>query len=96
MFVMVTVVFSLRYGLNLKYYLHEFEASTYYRNVFTLTLFPSEGRACVAWEHSNQIMLCLPSENKVSLTSSPDFLFASTLHLSFLSPYASTPRRTTD
>jgi hypothetical protein len=61
-----------------------FEATSYYHNVFTFTLFLSEGQAGVAWVASNKIMLCSPSENKVILTSPLDFLFASTLHLSVL------------
>jgi hypothetical protein len=60
------------------------EATPYYHNVFTFTLFLPEGRAGVAWEPSNKMIFFLsPSENKVSLTSPLDFLFKSTLHLSF-------------
>jgi hypothetical protein len=59
------------------------EANSYYHNVFTFTLFLPEGRAGVAWEPSNKIMLFLPPRKIVSLTSPLDFLFESTLHLSF-------------
>jgi hypothetical protein len=62
-----------------------FEATFYYRNVFTFTLFLSEGRAGVAWEPSHKITLFLPLWKIKSLTSHLDFLFTSTLHLSFLS-----------
>jgi hypothetical protein len=46
-------------------------------------LFLPEGRAGVAWDPSKNNDLSPPSENKVSLTSTIDFLFASTLHFSF-------------
>jgi hypothetical protein len=61
------------------------ESTHYYHNVFTFTLFLAEGRAGAAWEPSNKMMLFLPppSENSVFLTSHLDFLFDSTLHLSF-------------
>jgi hypothetical protein len=60
------------------------EATPYRHNVFTFTLFLPEGRAGVAWEPYNKMMLFLPpSGNKVSLTSPLDFLFESSLHLSF-------------
>jgi hypothetical protein len=35
------------------------EATQYHHNVFTFTLFIPEGRAGVAWEPSNKIMLFL-------------------------------------
>jgi len=35
------------------------EATPYHHNVFTFTLFLPEGRAGVAWEPSNKIMLFL-------------------------------------
>jgi hypothetical protein len=35
------------------------EATPYHHNVFTFTLFLPEGRAGVAWEPSNKIMLSL-------------------------------------
>jgi hypothetical protein len=60
------------------------EAIPYYHNVFTFTLFIPEGRAGVAWEPSNKIMLFLPLvKDKVSLTSPLDFIFESTLNVSF-------------
>jgi hypothetical protein len=60
------------------------EATPYHHNVITFTLFLPEGRTGVAWEPSNRMMLFLPSsENKVSVTSSLDLIFESTLHLSF-------------
>jgi hypothetical protein len=37
------------------------EATPYYHNVFTFTLFLPEGRAGVAWEPSNKMMLFLPT-----------------------------------
>jgi hypothetical protein len=37
------------------------EATPYHHNVFTFTLFLLEGRAGVAWEPSNKIMLFLSS-----------------------------------
>jgi hypothetical protein len=46
----------------------------------------SEGRAGVVWEPSNNKMLFLLLRNKMSVTSSPYFIFASTLLLSFLTP----------
>jgi hypothetical protein len=59
-------------------------ATPYRHNVFTFTLFQPEGRTGVSWEPSNKMMLFLPpSESKVSLTSPLNFLFESTLHLSF-------------
>jgi hypothetical protein len=36
------------------------EATSYYHNVFTFTLFLPEGRAGVAWEPSNKMTLFLP------------------------------------
>jgi hypothetical protein len=36
------------------------EATPYYYNVFTFTLFLPEGRAGVAWEPSSKMMLFLP------------------------------------
>jgi hypothetical protein len=46
------------------------EATPYHHNVFTFTFLP-EGRAGVAWEASNKMMLFLPprKKNKVSFTS---------------------------
>jgi hypothetical protein len=36
------------------------EATPYYHNIFTFTLFLPEGRAGVAWEPSNKMMIFLP------------------------------------
>jgi hypothetical protein len=59
-----------------------FEATSYYHKVFTFTFLP-EGRAGVACEPSNKIILFLYLWKIVSLTSPLDFLFAATLHPSF-------------
>jgi hypothetical protein len=59
------------------------EATPYHHNVFTFTLFLPEGRAGVAWEPCNKMMLFLSPQKIVSLTSPLDFLFECTLHLSF-------------
>jgi hypothetical protein len=45
------------------------EATPYYHNVFTFTLFLQEGRACVAWEPSNKMMLYLPLGKKIKYLS---------------------------
>jgi hypothetical protein len=60
-----------------------FEATSYYRNVFTFTLFLSAGRAGEAWEPSNKIMLFLPLWKIKCL--SPLTLISS-LHLLFIYP----------
>jgi hypothetical protein len=69
---------------NQKFNIHSlFEVTSYYHDVFTFTLFLSEGRAGVAREPSNKVMLFLPApENKVSLTSS----LISSFHLLFIYP----------
>jgi hypothetical protein len=60
------------------------EATPYHHNVFTFTLFLPEGRAGVAWEPSNKMMLFLPPRKIKCLVTSPlDFLFESTIYLSF-------------
>jgi hypothetical protein len=43
------------------------EATPYHHNVFTFTLFLPEGRAGVAWEPSNKIMLFLPPRKIIRL-----------------------------
>jgi hypothetical protein len=63
------------------------ETSPYYHNVFTFTVFLLEGRACVAWEPSNKIMLFLPPRKIKCLSlhltiSSLNLLFINTSHLS--------------
>jgi hypothetical protein len=50
-------------------FLRLFEATPYYHNVFAFTLLLPEGRAGVAWESYNKIMLFLSPWKKVSLTS---------------------------
>jgi hypothetical protein len=55
-----------------------FEATPYYHNVFTFTLFLPEGRA---GNLLTKRFCFFPSENKMSLTSTLDFLFESPLHL---------------
>jgi hypothetical protein len=59
------------------------EATPYYLNVFTFTLFLPKGRAGVDWEPSNKMMLFLPPRKIKSFTSPLDFLFEPTLHLTF-------------
>jgi hypothetical protein len=64
------------------------EATPYHHNVFTFTLFLPEGRAGIAWEPSNKIIFFLPPRKIKCLSLHLlDFLFESTLHLSF--PYLS-------
>jgi hypothetical protein len=67
------VLFEVRAEF-LKYYLD-------YQNVFSLTLFLSEGRAGVAWEPSNKMMLFLPPLKMKCLSLLP-LIFA--LHLLFI------------
>jgi hypothetical protein len=59
-----------------------FEATSYYHNVFTFTLFILERRVGVAWETSNKMMLFLPTRKLMCLTSPLDFFF----HLLFIYP----------
>jgi hypothetical protein len=59
------------------------EATPCHHNVFTFTLFLPEGRAGVAWEPCNKMMLFFPPRKIKCLISPLDFLFESTLHLSF-------------
>jgi hypothetical protein len=62
------------------------EATSYHLKVFTFTLFWSEGRAGIAWEPSNKLMLFPPPPKLKCLSLLPlYFLFTSTLYLSFLS-----------
>jgi hypothetical protein len=56
------------------------EATSYYHNVFTFTLFLPEGRAGVAWEPSNKITLFLPPRKRKCLSLNP---LISSLHLLF-------------
>jgi hypothetical protein len=60
------------------------EATPYYHNVFTFTLFLPERRAGVAWEPSNKMMLFFPPSEKIK--SSPLYfllnLFIYPSHLS--------------
>jgi hypothetical protein len=64
------------------------EATPYYHNVFTFTLFLPEGRAGVAWEPFNKMMLFLPPRKKIKclslhpLSSSLNLLFICPSHLS--------------
>jgi hypothetical protein len=55
----------------------------YYNNVFTITLFPPEGRAGVAWEPSNKMMLFLPPRKIKCLSL---HLLISSLNLLFIYP----------
>jgi hypothetical protein len=59
-----------------------FETTSHYHNVFTFTLFLSKGRAVVAWEPSNKMMLFLPPR-KINCLSLLPLIFS--LHLYFLS-----------
>jgi hypothetical protein len=60
-----------------------FEATSYYHNVFTFTLFLSEGRASVAWEPCNKIMLFLSPWKIKCLSLLPLISF---LHLLLIYP----------
>jgi hypothetical protein len=53
----------------------------YHHNVFTFTLFLQEGRAGVAWEPSNKMMLFLPPRKIKCLSLHP---FISSLNLLFI------------
>jgi hypothetical protein len=59
------------------------EATPYYHNVFNFTLFLPEGRAGVAWEPSNKMMLFLPPRKIKCLSLHP---FISPLNLLFTYP----------
>jgi hypothetical protein len=59
------------------------EAIPYYRNVFTFTLFLPEGRAGVAWEPSNKMMLFFPPRKIKCLLLHP---LISPLNLLFIYP----------
>jgi hypothetical protein len=59
------------------------EATSYYHNVFTFTLFLPEGRAGVAWEPSNKIILFLPPRKMKCLSLHP---LISSLNLLFIYP----------
>jgi hypothetical protein len=59
------------------------EATPYHHNVFTFTLFLLEGRAGVAWEPSNKMMLFLPPRKIKCLSLHP---LISSLNLLFIYP----------
>jgi hypothetical protein len=59
------------------------EATPYHHNVLTFTLFISEGRAGIAWEPSNKIMLFLPPRKVKCLSLYP---LISSLNLLFIHP----------
>jgi hypothetical protein len=59
------------------------EATLYHHNVFTFTLFLPEGRADVAWEPSNKMMLFLPPRKIKCLSLQP---LISSLNLLFIYP----------
>jgi hypothetical protein len=59
------------------------EATPYHYNVFTFTLFLPEGRAGVAWEPSNKMMLFLPRRKVKCLSLHP---LISSLNLLFIYP----------
>jgi hypothetical protein len=68
------------------------EANSYYHNVFTFTLFLPEGRAGVAWEPSNKMMLFLPPRKIKCLSLHPlifslNLLFIYPSHLSLCSNF---------
>jgi hypothetical protein len=58
-----------------------FKPPSYYHNVFTFTLFLPEGRAGVAWELSNKMMLFLSLHPLISYLH-PLFIYPSHLSLS--------------
>jgi hypothetical protein len=60
-----------------------FQDTPYYHNVFTFTLFLPEGRAGLAWEPSNKMMLFLPPRKMKCLSLLP---LISSLHLLFIYP----------
>jgi hypothetical protein len=60
------------------------EATPYYHNVFTFTLFLAEGRAGVAWEPCNKMMLFLPPR-KIKCLSLHPLIYS--LNLLFIYPY---------
>jgi hypothetical protein len=64
----------------------KFEATSYHYNVFTFTLFLSEGRAGLVWEPSNKVMLS-PLEIKCLSFLPP----ISSLHLLFINPSSLSP-----
>jgi hypothetical protein len=59
------------------------EATPYHHNVFTFTSFLPEGRAGVAWEPSNKMMLFLPPRKIKCLSLHP---LISSLYLLFIYP----------
>jgi hypothetical protein len=59
------------------------EATPYHHNVFTFTLLLPEGRAGVAWEPSNKMMLFLAPRKIKYLSLHP---FISALNLLFIYP----------
>jgi hypothetical protein len=59
------------------------EATPYHHNVFTFTLFLPQGRAGVAWEPSNKMMLFLPPRKIKCLSLHP---LISSLNLLFIYP----------
>jgi hypothetical protein len=59
------------------------EATPYHHNVFTFTLFLPEGRAGVAWEPYNKMMLFLPPRKIRCLSLHP---LISSLNLLFIYP----------
>jgi hypothetical protein len=67
----------------LKYSLDDLEATPDHHNIFTFTLFLPEGRAGVAWEPSNKIMLFLPPRKIKCLSLHP---LISSLNLLFIYP----------
>jgi hypothetical protein len=60
-----------------------FEATPYYHNVYTFTLFLPEGRAGVAWEPSNKMMLFLQPRKIKCLSLHP---LTSYFNLPFIYP----------
>jgi hypothetical protein len=66
------------------------EDSSYHHNVFTFTLFRSEGRAGVAWEPSNKMILILPRWKIKCLSLLP---LISSLHPLFIYPSYLSPFR---
>jgi hypothetical protein len=57
------------------------QASPYYHNIFTFTLFLPEGRASVAWEPSNKMVLFLPPRKIKCLSLHPLISFLTLLFI---------------
>jgi hypothetical protein len=72
------------YRYNKKFKIPLSEATPYYHNVLTFTLFLPEGRACVAWEPSKNNVLSPPPPRKMKCHSLHPLI--SSLNLFFIYP----------